>query len=239
MSNLVNISIDDVSPHPFSSTKVIDQCFEIIKYFPSIKFTLFVPAAYWRTMRKDIATKEPLRIDMFPDFCKQISNLPDKNFEIGYHGLFHGIPGKSDNDEMKSLDYTQSKALIQNMIEIVENAGLKNIFKPIIRPPAWRMSPQAIKAFRDSGFKILALNPLEPWVESYQGEHLKKDDVVYFTSSPPFKPLVLTEKTEIVYHACEWDKNYLGDDMKNSLIDFLIENQDNIKFEFMEGLLDG
>lgn len=70
MSNLVNISIDDVSPHPLSSTKVLDQCFELIKYFPDIKFTLFVPAAYWRTMRKDIATKEPLRIDMFPYFSK-------------------------------------------------------------------------------------------------------------------------------------------------------------------------
>jgi predicted deacetylase len=239
MSSLVNISIDDVSPHPLSSTKVLDQCFEMIKHFPDIKFTLFIPVAYWRTMRKDIATKEPLRIDVFPDFCKKISSLPDKNFEIGYHGLFHGIPGKSDNDEMENLDYEQSKALIQNMVGIIENAGLKHLFKPIIRPPAWRMSPDAIKAFRDAGFKILALNPLEPWVSTYKEEHLKKNDVVYCTATPPFKPLTLIEKTEIVYHACEWDKNYLDRNMTASLLSFLNENKEKIEFSFMDGFISG
>ena len=39
----VNISIDDVSPHPMSSVKVIERCREIIKKFPEAKFSLFVP----------------------------------------------------------------------------------------------------------------------------------------------------------------------------------------------------
>ena len=239
MSNLVNISIDDVSPHPASSTKVINQCYEIIKVFPDVKFSLFVPAAYWRTMRHDVATREPLRIDMFPDFCNEIRSLSPKNFEVAYHGLFHGIPGKSDNDELENITYEQAEILIFNMNAIVENAGLKNTFKPYIRPPAWRMSPDAIRAFRNAGFKILALNPLEPWVNTYKEEHLKKDDVVYFTSSPLFKPLELNEKTEIVYHACEWDSNYLSSEMTASLIEFLSKNKNSIKFEFMDGLLNG
>jgi hypothetical protein len=39
----VNISIDDISPHPQSSTKVLDRCFELINVFPEIKFSLFIP----------------------------------------------------------------------------------------------------------------------------------------------------------------------------------------------------
>ena len=42
----VNISIDDVSPHPLSSVKVLERCYEIIKVFPDVKFSLFVPIAY-------------------------------------------------------------------------------------------------------------------------------------------------------------------------------------------------
>lgn len=29
----INISIDDVSPHPLSSTKVLDQCYRLIESF--------------------------------------------------------------------------------------------------------------------------------------------------------------------------------------------------------------
>ena len=34
----VNISIDDVSPHPLSSTKVLERCYEMIEEFEDIKF---------------------------------------------------------------------------------------------------------------------------------------------------------------------------------------------------------
>ena len=33
----VNISIDDVSPHPLSSTSVVNQCQKIIDEFPEVK----------------------------------------------------------------------------------------------------------------------------------------------------------------------------------------------------------
>ena len=32
----VNISIDDVTPHPLSSTKVLDRCYELIEEFEDI-----------------------------------------------------------------------------------------------------------------------------------------------------------------------------------------------------------
>ena len=77
----VNISIDDVSPHPLSSIKVLDRCFELIKIFPDIRFSLFIPIAYWRTTKQEIATEKPLIISEFHNFCNTIKNLPDNNFE--------------------------------------------------------------------------------------------------------------------------------------------------------------
>ena len=46
-----------------------------------------------------------------------------------------------------------------------------------------------------------------------------------------------SEKTEIVYHACEWDRNYLNKDMSENLKDFLFSERENIEFCFMEEML--
>jgi hypothetical protein len=73
----------------------------------------------------------------------------------------------------------------------------------------------------------------------YKGEDKKFGKVVYFTSCPPFSPLELVEKTEIVYHACEWDKNYFSKEMSSELGSFLRTNSGNYSFSFIEGLSDG
>jgi len=237
MPSLVNVSIDDVTPHPRSSVKVIDRCFELIDIFPKIKFSLFVPTSYWRTMKREVATSIPLQIDQFSDFCEYLRQLPQDHFEIGYHGHHHGIPGKSDNDEVKDASYQDSVDLIETMKEVVKRAGLQQQFKPIIRPPAWRMSSEAIRAFRDANFEILALCKEDYAIESYEGENEKKDDVVYACSYPPIRPLKLIPKTEIVYHACEWDKNFLSIQQTRQLIDFLEESIDQIEFGFLGDLL--
>ena len=159
----VNISIDDVSPHPLSSTRVLEQCYNLIEEFKDIKFTLFIPISYWRTMppeqdRPDTRTESPLQIDLYKDFCEEIKNLPDENFEIGYHGLFHGIPQKSNNDEFQHLTHAEAVTKFERMFDVVELAGLKDKFRLVFRPPAWRMSGEAIKAAKDFGFKILTLS---------------------------------------------------------------------------------
>ena len=219
----VNISIDDVSPHPRSSTKVLDRCYELIEVFEDIKFTLFVPIAYWRTKRQEVATREPLVLSNYPDFCEELRNLPKQNFEIGYHGLFHGIPGKTDNDEFMELNYKEACEKFDLMFEIVEKSNLKETFKPIFRPPAWRMSPDTFRECKDTGIEILGL---------YDGQEDKKfDKVIYANVMPPVHPLELFEKTEIVYHACEWDKNYLCESKTKELNEFLKNN--NTEFSFM------
>ena len=72
MSSLINISIDDISPHPRSSLKILKQCYELIKIFPDIKFSLFLPMAYWRTKKKGTESEMPYTISDDYNFCQEI-----------------------------------------------------------------------------------------------------------------------------------------------------------------------
>lgn len=234
MSKL-NISIDDVSPHPMSSLDVIRQCYRVLDEFPDCKFTLFVPTAYWR-QTGTAATAHPLNISDDLEFCVALKSLPSESFEICYHGHHHGIPGISNNDEFKSLDYKGALGIIDEMIKEVTKANLFNVFKPIIRPPAWRLSPESFSAFEDRGINIFALSQdayaMNTYGRAYEGRR-----VVFYKCAPPAKPLMLFEKTEIVYHACNWDVNYFSDAFTTDLIQFLRRHKDEIEFTFIEGLL--
>ena len=66
----VNISIDDVSPHPSAGVGVLDRCYELIDIFPNIKFTLFIPMCYTRK------NQQSYPISDYSDFCDIIKNLP-------------------------------------------------------------------------------------------------------------------------------------------------------------------
>tara|TARA_B100001123_G_scaffold437566_2_gene570057 strand:- start:4876 stop:5592 length:717 start_codon:yes stop_codon:yes gene_type:complete len=233
----INISIDDISPHPYSSIKVLSRCFSLIDEFPDAKFTLFVPSAYWRTVPRPphVASNTPYSLSSFPTFCEYLKKLPQKNFEIGIHGHFHGIPGKSNNDEFARLsreDAENKFSLIENEIS---NSGMGDIFKPIFRPPAWRMSPDAIRVARSRGIEVLALSPDDYAKVFYDAEDIG-DDIVLYDFAPPFKALKRQEECKIVYHACEWDKNYFSQQLLDELIAFLYNHKDEVEFLFMHDL---
>lgn len=232
----VNISIDDISPHPLSSTRVLDRCNEMIKERPDIKFSIFVPVAYWRTKRPETITKSPLDIRMFPAFCDQLRHLPKENYEVCMHGLFHGIPGVSDNDEFQYLSYEEALEKFKIIRAIIHESGLENIFKNVFRPPAWRMSAESIAAAKDAGIEVLALSPKDYAMQTYAGADKTFKNVVYYTCNPPFDQLQKFDKNEIVYHACEWDKNYLDEHKSNDLLEWL-KTQEDVEFVFIEGLL--
>ncbi len=225
----INISIDDVSPHPKSGIGVIDRCYELIDVFPNIKFTLFIPMCYTRKNQQSYPISE------YPNFCETIKKLPSNNFEIGYHGYYHGILGINSNDEFQHLNYEQAVNKFIQIQEERDKAGLEEIFKPIFRPPAWRMSSEAIRASKDCGIEILALSPKDYAQQTY-GD-FSFSNVVYYNVNPPFDDFDLFEKTEIVYHACEWDKNYLNEELTQNLKNFLLKNKNNVEFKFMEGML--
>jgi len=231
----INISIDDVSPHPFSSTRVLENCEELIQAHPEVKISLFIPVSYWRTIKHGTATRVPLSLSNFPDFCEEISDLDPKNYEIGYHGYYHGIPGRSDNDEFQHLTYDETNDKIDLMFEEVAKSGLDSKFKKIFRPPAWRMNPDAFKCLSDRGFHTFALTDVEHAMKVYDGAE-KMYPSTFSNQYPPFRPLKVEEKCGIVYHACEWDGNFLDSEKSHSLIEFL-NNCDNKEFVFLEGLL--
>lgn len=231
----VNVSIDDVSPHPRASVKVIDRCLELISEFPEIKFSLFVPVAYWRTQRIGVQTKEPLVLWKHPKFCEALKVLPSSNFEVCYHGYYHGIPGENDNNEFLDISYEDAKKRAKSMKDRVKKAGLENVFKPIFRPPAWRMGPDAWKALSEEGFELFAVTDIDYALKSYQGKD-KEYRSNYSTMFPPFRPLEIKESCGIVYHACEWDRNFLNKKHTEELIEFLKEHKSDVEFVFMEDL---
>ncbi len=224
----INISIDDVSPHPQSSVGVLDRCYHLISKFPDIKFTLFIPICYTRKDNKSYPISE------YPKFCETIQNLSQDNFEIGYHGYHHGIIGKSNNDEFMNISYDETKLKIELMDAEIERANLKDIFKKIFRPPAWRMSPESFRAMKDCGFELFALTDISYAVEYYNGSE-KKYPCTFSNQYPPSRPLRVEQKAGIVYHACEWDRNYLNKKMAEELQKFLSKNEK--EFTFMEGLI--
>jgi predicted deacetylase len=232
----LNISIDDVSPHPKSSTKVLERCFSLIQKFANIKFTLFVPLAYWRR-RPSIATGSPLYISDYPEFCKEIKDLPKSNFEIGYHSYYHGESKQNDNDEFKSLSYEEALERFNLMFKEASKAGLRKVFSPLFRPPAWKISDGSVKAALDSGIKTLALFSKDPYLQKQFCIHYPNIDnglkINYASSFPPIKEIFPEENNNIVYHACEWDKNYFSVELENQLSTFIETNISDIKFKFI------
>ena len=113
------------------------------------------------------------------------------------------------------------------LVAEIEKTDLVNEFKPIFRPPAWKMSPDSLRAADDWGVEILALTP-DIEHGSYGGaEKLYESKIVYYNVNPPFNKLKLYKKTEMVYHACEWDDNYLSKELTKDLESFLLKK--NIK----------
>lgn len=236
------ISIDDITPHPKSSIRVLDRCFELISEFPDIKFNLFVPTAYWRTMPSPIESicERPLRLSEFPEFCDALRSLPFNNFEIGLHGYFHGIPGMSNNDEFRSIGFKEAENKFNQMFDEIYSARLDNHVRTIFRPPAWRMSPDAINAAFSCGISLLTLSPKEYAQQTYCNAHKVSGKFTLYDANPPFDELCESlsdsKRYEVVYHACEWDKNYLSKDLAFQLNSWIKKNSERLQFSFLSDI---
>ena len=201
-----NISIDDISPHPRSSIEVLNQCYTMLDRFPDLKFSLFVPLAYWRVSRPGTVTKKPLFVSEFSGFCEVLRNLPKESF---------------------------ATVIIKKMMEEAEKAGLKDVFKPMIRPPNWKMSGPAFDAASDLGIKLFALTDVQNRLDTHQGRD-KQYNSVYSNCAPPNREVCVSEKCGVVYHACEWLANYLDENQAEKLMQFISENEENIEFCFLD-----
>lgn len=222
MNKKINISIDDICPHPQSNTEVLKQCFKVIEKFNDVKFTLFVPIFYTRFCEKGY------NIIDYKCFYDELLKLPYENFEFGWHGYYHGIKNISSNDEFADIEYEDAMDKLNKMKKTADLIGLN--FKPIFRPPAWKLSDNGFKALKDFGIKILALSRKHNYSQQYKNFF----KFIYYNVNPPFDPLFAFDQTEIVYHASLWSKNYFSDNFCDELMSFLKFNV--FEFCFMENL---
>jgi len=193
-----------------SSIKVLDRCLNLIDEFAEIKFTLFIPMAY------RLVNEEEYRIDKYEEFCVAIAELPRSNFEIGWHGYNHDIWNKKSNcldREFRELSYDGATEVFEKMSEIAKRAGLIDLFIPVFRPPAFKVSSVVRQYCKDNGIRVTELAEV---------------NVNY-----PVKPLKLFDKTEILYHACEWDRSYFSVARAKDLRNFLNKNLGEIEFTFI------
>jgi hypothetical protein len=175
---------------------------------------------------------EVYSLENYPEFCEVIKNLSKKHFEIGWHGYNHSTD-KSNGDEFRYLDKSGAITLFEKMFAVASAVDMFHLFKPIFRPPSLYMSPASFDAAKEMGIKVLALSPKEVKTREYMGQDKNFDRVVYYTCNPPDRPLKLSEKTEIFYHACEWDRSYLNKEKTEELNKFLECNREDIQFVFL------
>lgn len=226
--NKLNISIDDISPHPKSSTKILNKCNDIISVFNEVKFTLFIPMAFTRLKEKTYFISEN------ENFCNTLSNLSSENFELGWHGYYHGIINNSNNDEFRYLKYNDCSRILDLMYKEAEKAKIKHLFKPIFRPPAFHMSSDCFKCLYENGIKKLCISSKINYNNSEE-EFIKLGGFVnYYNANPPLISFPENKDTYAFYHACEWDVSYLNDFLKDDLIKFITNN--NFEFVFLGDL---
>lgn len=242
LKDVINISIDDISPHPQSSHRCLDWCFKLVDMYPEIKISLFVPTAYWRTMPIkdwDTSTPEPMNLSKDPVLCDILKALPKENFEVCYHGMYHGIPYESNNFEFKKLTVQETKIRLDNMMKEAVYVGLDNTFKKILRPPSWYMSGDAIVAAQEMGFEYLSLAPEKKIRKFYETVDQNYNNITYYNICPPYVeyPDTIYYKNTIVFHACEWSANYLNKENFNRLIKFIETNKHRIRFGFTEDMV--
>ena len=224
----LNISIDDICPHPDCRNDVLDNCLRLIDKYSDIKFSLFIPMSYMRLGEEKYNLKD------YPKFCKTLADLPINNFEFCWHGYLHGIKDKSSNDEFRYLGYGEAHGKIKDMFAVSQSVGLKERFSPVFRPPAFWISEGSLRALEDDSIAVVALSPLRHHVNSYRFSSSSGLIATYWTSLPPQYPLQTSEDVSIVYHANSSSKNCFSGKLVEELTVFL--NQYEFDFSYMQDL---
>jgi predicted deacetylase len=195
----------------------LGRCLNLLSILPNIKFTLFVPTAYTRI-------GEPsYNLTQYPAFVDELKSLPKSNFEIAFHGHFHGILNEYNRGEFTFLNYEDALKRMQLSKQAFKECGLE--VKPFFRPPGFSLSPGGFVAAQEIGIKILSLYPRSPYRDIYENKDSSFDRVIYVDSHPrrPTKnwmgpPAETLCQGSVMYHACEWDTNYFSEQRKKELL---------------------
>lgn len=196
----LNISIDDLSPHPNIGFGALNCLQEIVNGY-NIKVSLFIPTSVQRFGARE---KKHYMLEDFPEFVDRIKALPEKYFEVCYHGHKHGQKRKkSNNDEFRYLRYDEAIDILSRSKEIFDNVGIK--VRPVLRPPGFWISKAAIKACAEFGIKVLALHDAKRYMRSY-GKAAKRYKHTVLPGAQPTKG----DSIEIFYHAGSDQPDYFN-----------------------------
>lgn len=227
----VSLSIDDLSSCP--DTKVehcINLCDKILQIYPDAKFNLFVSTAYFRTFD---GHKSPYYLRYNENVVKLLKNLDDNSFRICYHGHFHGIPFVSNNDEFRRCSYNEAmKSFVLSKKEF-DICGL-NCYN-ILRPPAFHIGEEAVRAAIDFGIKHISLYEIFKQRKEYDRILNKFDnDLFSFVNcAPSAVDLKMYDRLFVMYHALINDRNFMSEKLVYDLIVFL-NNCGDVEFKFLE-----
>jgi Uncharacterized protein conserved in bacteria (DUF2334) len=150
--SVFNLSLDDVCAHPKCTPfpSIIDLCNKLIERWPGIKIDFFISSAYARL------NEEPYFLAQYPEWVKQMNELPAANFRFNTHGFWHRRlskqHGNSNNGEFEYLTKQQAHTVLVHMIGEFEAAGLK--YEKVFRAPGFRLSRGSAEALTELGFSI-------------------------------------------------------------------------------------
>lgn len=222
-----NLSLDDFSPHPRAGLNFesIVWCNELIRLYPELKINLFVPAAYCRL------GEEPCYLTEHPEWVKHVKELPEDNYRINLHGLFHrrtdiNYPN-SNNDEFQYLKGSWVDTYFDTMDLEFKIAGLE--FHKTFRPPGWKISKSAVKILTSKGFIIAG-------DDEYHKMFKDKVPNLRWVSYNYDLVGAIPNGDIIAYgHTSEWTNNYMNEERFNLIHRLLKAEQ--FEFKFIEELV--
>lgn len=207
MKTTINISIDDVCPHPKMGLKSVDLINKLIEKYPNIKCSLFVPTCMTRYKYREKSYYLP----DYPDFVNDLKSLPPENFEICYHGHFHGNANtNSNNDEFRYTNKMDAFSILQKSQKCFNDLGLR--VSPVFRPPGFWLSKDSFSACKEFGIKVLALNSKKHCMSCYGGAEKSFGNVIYIG-----KQMDRPKFIELLFHAGRDQKDFLGNKMFKEL----------------------
>ena len=223
-----NLSLDDFSPHPKAGLNFesIEWCDKLIEKYPDIKINLFVPAAYCRWGEK------PYYLSSHLEWVEKVNALPEKNYRINMHGLFHKSAKfrrpPSNNDEFQYLRAGSERVYVEKMIGEFEKAGLK--FHKTFRPPGWKISSPAAKYLTESGF-IIAGNSVYYDMLKHKVNNMRWVSYNWDMT----KPCDIDGDVVAYGHTSSFTNNYMNE-TGFYLVDELLKNEE-YEFRFIEDLV--
>lgn len=149
-----SLTLDDFSPHPVCGADfgAIRFCNLLIKRYPEIKITLFVPAAMGFVGGKTYPISES------KEWAKRVADLPSYNYSIGCHGFNHrrvsDIHGSLNNGEWEFLNSKEATKLTRIMLSEFKKSDIK--FIRIFRPAGWKISRESCVVLKKYKFLCIA-----------------------------------------------------------------------------------